>query len=263
MNHDQKLKSSRKSAEIICWVGRYAGLQWWVGIRLSNYTRKTLDSPVTDITAGSQQIKPAWARTALPFFASLLWSWGVMFPWSSGGNCARLLHSIWPPFYFSAAPPKKTHSFSLCLVSLSPVQRVMTPAPDCGRLKSLEVVSGSHLKLSLLWMLGGVERKKGIRGGVAGACGDGWGWSIMGITLSSKLTESITNYQTPKNTHRHQYPSAPPVHLHQLHIHAHTYPNHPSCHWYHQQKSPKKSTNVCISGVCNHRAFGDPNGLVH
>lgn len=48
----------------------------------------------------------------------------------------------------------------------------MTPAPDCGRLKSLEVVSGSHLPL--MCRLGGVWREKGgIEGGVEGACEGG------------------------------------------------------------------------------------------
>lgn len=72
----------------------------------------------------------------------------------------------YPP---SVAPPEKENARPLflslspvCLVSLSPVQSFMTPAPDCGRLKSLEVVSGSHLRLSSLCMLGGFwkTRKK-------------------------------------------------------------------------------------------------------
>lgn len=97
----------------------------------------------------------------------------------------------YPP---SVAPPEKENARPLflslspvCLVSLSPVQSFMTPAPDCGRLKSLEVVSGSHLRLSSLCMLGGFwkkRKKKEDGGGVAEACGGEW----VGVKGETSMT---------------------------------------------------------------------------
>lgn len=100
------------------------------------------------------------------------------------------------------------------VLSLSLVQRFVTPAPDCGLLKSLEVVSGSHLPLSLLCGLGGVWGRWGgggtqrtevlqelegvVKGGVS-----------KGRRVSSDLNESITSCQRQMR----KYPSAPPVHL--------------------------------------------------
>lgn len=84
---------------------------------------------------------------------------GVMFPQSFGGNCARLLRSTRPPLCPTKVNALLLPFLCVCLVSLFLVQRFVTP--DCGWLKSLEVVSGSHLLLSSLWRLGGVGRKKG------------------------------------------------------------------------------------------------------
>ncbi len=203
---------------------------------------KTPDSPVTDIAAGSQQIKPAWAKTALPFPVSLLRSWE---------SCSRgALEVIVPRSHTPCNPPSAdllphhplslslSLSLSLCLVSLSLDQGVMTPAPDCGRLKSFVVVCGCHLLVRSLCWWGGVGRKKGDRGGVAGACGGGWGWGVKGdtsITLSSDLNESITSCQTP-NAHTGTNIHLPHPSTSNSYTHTHTHQNHPSCHWYHQQK---------------------------
>lgn len=50
-------------------------------------------------------------------------------------------------------------------------------------------------------------------------------------------------------------------------VHAHTRPEPPRLPLIAsaQKSLKKKSANVCISSVCvcNHKAFGDPNGLVH
>lgn len=112
-----------------------------------------------------------------------------------------------------------------------------------------------HTKVVNLWVVNKIYRMlqkqhQHIRWMVA----ECWqGWARVGVT---NITFFSLSCQIPKCTHRDKYPSAPPVHLQQSHIHT---KNHPSCLWYHQQKG----TNVCISSVYNHKALGDPNGLVH
>lgn len=77
----------------------------------------------------------------------------------------------------------------LSVLSLSLVQRLMTPAPDCGRLKSLQVVSGSHLLLSSLCRLVGVWRGKKGEGVLQELVGVGEGGVSKGRLVSlSPLT---------------------------------------------------------------------------
>ena len=92
-----------------------------------------------------------------------------------------------------------------------------------------------------------------------------------GRRVSSDLNESITSCQRP-NAQISICPTRPPLIDTHAYTHTHT---HTNTHTYTNtkttqaatdtisKKSLKKSANVRISSVCNHRAIGDPNGLVH
>ena len=101
--------------------------------------------------------------------------------WESCSHGA--LEVIAPRSYTPFEPPSfllprwRKHSLSLSpsVLSLSLVQRFVTSAPDCGLLKSLEVVSGSQLPLSLLCGLGGVWWRRGVGGRGLRCCRGWWG----------------------------------------------------------------------------------------
>lgn len=95
MNHDQKLKSSRRSTEIIRCSQLLRGasvMSWNLTVKLHEEDARFScyryhSGQPTNQACLSQSGAPILRLPSLELE-------GVMFPWNSGGNCARLLHSI-------------------------------------------------------------------------------------------------------------------------------------------------------------------------
>lgn len=77
------------------------------------------------------------------------------------------------------------------------------------------------------------------------------------LSVSSDLNESIMSCQTSNaRTGINIHLPRPSTSDNLTHAHTHTYGNTTQAADTISEKSPKNSANVCISSVCNHRAFG-------